>query len=141
LGTINSAMDCSPSSFQPDPQFYLYQLFAGSNFLGLVNGGQMARSMSLSQTATQAGIAATAFYTASADSIVIINPTANDYPQLTVAAQNAGATTGQATRYVLNSSNPQIASSSLSLTASGNGFATSVRVPPFSVVAISIAAQ
>ena len=141
LGTINSAMDCSPSSFQPYPQFYLYQLFAGSNFLGLVNGGQMARSMSLSQTATQAGIAATAFYTASADSIVIINPTANDYPQLTVAAQNAGATTGQATRYVLNSSNPQIASSSLSLTASGNGFTTSVRVPPFSVVAISIAAQ
>ncbi len=141
LGQIDAAMDCSSAVFEGYPQFYAYQLLAGSNYLGLSGGGTLARSLALSSAMAQAGLIATAFYTPSADAIVMVNPTGTDFSQVNVLAANPGFSGTAGTTYLLNSSNTQIRQQSVSLTATAGGVNATVSVPAFSVVAISIRGQ
>jgi Glycosyl hydrolases family 39 len=136
-GTWNSTMNCDPTSLHLYPQFYAFQLMASSNYLGLNQGGHMASSVSSANT--QSGLLATAFYTGAKDVVVIVNPTATAYSAVEVVAQNAGFSSATGTRYLLNSSNYQIASNSLTLTKISGGYSVYVKVPAHSTVAVAVA--
>jgi hypothetical protein len=139
IGQNNSAMDCgwpysSPASAQPYPQYYAMQLFASQRFLGLNGGAFLASSVN----SANADLHVAAFYTPTADTIVIVNTSSNDYANIPVLANNPGGSSAQATTYLLNAGNPQIATESTPLTASGSGFVATVSIPAHSVLALSL---
>ena len=98
VGDWNANMDCTHASGPPVPypQYYAYQLMASSSYLGMNDGGHMASSVS--SLPAGPGIAATAFYTAKQDSILIANPTSSSYSDI-VRIQNAGLSSPSATLY------------------------------------------
>ncbi|MGC1297689.1 MAG: PKD domain-containing protein [Alloacidobacterium sp.] len=138
LGQWNAAMDCNPSATDPYPQFYAYQLFASPNYLDLQAGGHMAASVSPSSTTS--GLDATAFYTSTADDVVIINPTASDSDGVHVSLTNTGLMAVTGTEYLLNVSNGQISTHSavLSPTSTAGNYSAVVNVPAYSTVALSV---
>ena len=125
----------SRSTPQPYPQYYTYQLLASNTYLGLMNGGYLASSV---QPGTAAGgPVVTAFYDATQDAILITNPTSTDYGAVPVTLNNVGFGSPAATLYqIVNGAS--INSSSLSLSAQGSGFTTTVNLTPYSVQAISL---
>lgn len=136
-GTWNSTMNCDPSTLTLYPQFYALSLITSPSYLGLSEGGHMAASVS--PINTQSGLLATAFYTATKDSFVIVNPSGTSYSAVQVVAHNAGFTTGVGTQYLLNAANAKITSKALTLTSISGGFSATVAVPAYSTVAVSIA--
>lgn len=136
LGEWNSGMDCNASVLEPYPQFYAYKLFASPDYLDLQAGGHMAHSVSPGSTTS--GLSATAFYTSKADSVVIVNPTANWYTSVNVSLNNAGLSSGTGTMYLIDQWHGQISSQSVSLKAASGGYSTSVEVPAYSTVAVSV---
>jgi hypothetical protein len=136
MGEWNWSMDCNPASKDPYPQFYAYKLFASSQYLDLQRGGHMAAWVS--PASTTSGLSATAFYTASADSVVVINPTSTWYNAVSVAVKNPGLTSSSGTVYTLNSSNGKISTKSVALTAVTGGYTAKVVVPSYSTVALSV---
>jgi hypothetical protein len=114
------------------PQYYLYSMFASSNYLDLSTaGGYMANSVSPLPSST--GLAATAFWSAGQDSIVIVNPTDVSYSSVSVVAKNPGFTVGSVTEYLLNSANESITSSTLAPSSTMN-----VNIPAYSVIGLKI---
>jgi hypothetical protein len=142
VAVINSQMDCTlatSSSFAGAyPQLYTYKLFASPDYLGLVDGGHMATSITLSSGAQQSGLIATGFYTGTNNGIVIINPTASSFSGATVQASNPGFVSPAATLYTLNSANGTISSWPAALFATANGFQSTFDIPAHSVVAFSL---
>ncbi len=136
MGAWDSDMDCDPSVMEPYPQFYAYELFASPNYLDLQAGGHMAASVSPGSTTT--GLAATAFYTSTADSVVIINPTSSTYSAVNVTLANTGLTSPTGKVYLLNSSHGQISSQSVTLKSVPGGYSAEVDVPFYSTVALSV---
>ncbi len=141
VGVPDQNSDClysAQATPQPYPQYYAFQLIASNNYLGLMSGGYMAKSVT--PLSGGGGLAATAFYTATQDSIVITNPTATAYSQIPVSLQNVGFATPQATLYqIVNGA--MINSSSLSLTQQGSGYTATIDVPAYSVQGISVKSQ
>jgi hypothetical protein len=140
VGVINAQMDCDGSSYAAYPQLYTYKLFASSSYLGLEAGGHMAASVTpLPPINTTLGFGATAFYTASNDSIVIVNPSAAAYASVPVTMNNAAFSSATGTIYTLNAANSTITSTAATLTPITNGYTASLTIPAFSTVALSIA--
>ncbi len=135
-GTWNASMDCDPTSLNLYPQYYAYKLLASSTYLGLSEGGHMAESVS--DANTQTGLLATAFYTSTQDSIVIVNPSGTAYSSVTVVASHPGYSSVSGKKYTLNKSNPKIASSSLTLKSVSGGFEGTISVPAYSTVAVTV---
>ena len=80
IGVQNTNMDCLYSAGAtpvPYPQYYAFQLMAGSNYLNLSSDGYMAKSVS--PPSGGGGLIVTAFYNASQDAMLIINPTSTSY--------------------------------------------------------------
>jgi hypothetical protein len=82
------------------------------------------------------GLATTAFYTSTQDSIVIINPTATAYPQITVTFANPGFSDAQGTLYQIQNGS-QITSTPISFSSQGTSRTTTIEVPPYSVQAVA----
>jgi len=137
VGEWDWDMDCNSAQLTPYPQFYALDLFASPQFLNLQAGGHMAASVSPGTTTS--GLDATAFYTNSADSVVIVNPTANYYGTVNVSLANLGFSATGGTQYLLNSSNAQITNQSVALTPVSGGYSAQVAVPAYSTVAIAVA--
>ena len=141
IGTWDSQMDCqytTNSSPVPYPQYYAYQLMASPNYLGLNSGGYMAASVSPGYAA--GGIETTAFYTATQDSILIVNPTSTAYPSITVTINNSGLSSPSASLFQIVGGN-SITSNSVTLTPSGSAYTTTISVPAYTVLGISIQGQ
>ncbi len=136
LGAWDADMDCDRSETQPYPQFYAFQLFAAPNYLNLQAGGHMA--VSVSPGSTQAGLSATAFYAASANSVVVVNPTSTAYAAVTVAVENPGLASVAGKMHLLDASHGQIATEPVSFSSALGRYWTSVAVPPYATVAISM---
>ena len=136
-GTWNSNMDCDPSRNDPYPQYYAYQLFSTSKYLGLTSGGHMAASVS----STNPQLLVSAFFNSAHNMFVIINPTSSSFPGTLVRAANPGFSSGVATEYLLNRQNPTIRKSYVPLTGAAAGLTTSVDVPAYSVLALSLTAS
>lgn len=136
MGAWDSSMDCDPSQNYPYPQFYAFQLFASPSYLNLQAGGHMA--VSVSPGSTTSGLSATAFYTSTADEVVVVNPTSTPYSAVSVTFANPGIVSATGTTYLLNSSNGQITSQSAGLTSASGGYSTTVQVPAYSTVAVSL---
>jgi len=137
MGAWNSAMDCDPSQTYPYPQFYAFQLFASPSYLDLQAGGYMA--VSVSPASTTSGLSATAFYTSTADEVVVINPTSTSYSAVNVTLANPGLSSVSAgTMYILNRSNTEIGTQSVTVSSVSGGYSTTVAVPAYSTVAISV---
>lgn len=141
VGVQDQNSDCLYSSGatpEPYPQYYAFQLIGSNQYLGLMGGGFMAKSVS--PLASGGGMVATAFYNSTQDAIVITNPTAIAYTQIPVSLQNVGFTSPTATLYqIVNGAT--INSFSLSLTQQGSGYTTMIDVPAYSVQGISVKAQ
>lgn len=136
LGNWDAAMDCDASALNPYPQFYAYKLFASPDYLDLQAGGHMAASVS--PASTTSGLTATAFYTEKADNVVVINPTATNYGTVAVALNNSGLAGATAAAYLLNKSNGQITTESVTLTPVSGGYSAQLAVPAYSTLALSI---
>jgi glycosyl hydrolase family 39 (putative alpha-L-iduronidase) len=139
IGVWDTTMSCqypSGSTPVPYPSYQPYNLMSSLDYLGLLNGGTMA--VSVSPGTTQNGLAATAFYTASRDVIFIVNPTPTNYSGVNVAFNNAGISNAQGTSYRINGPGNTIVTAPVTLTAAGNGYNASVTIPPYSVVAVAI---
>lgn len=136
LGQVNSSMNCSTAALQPYPQYYTYKLIGTKQYLGLSSGGYMAASVS--PNITQSGLSATAFYTPTQDSVLIINPSSTSYSGVTVTMANPGVAATSANLFILNSSNQQIATQSVALSPGNGGYTASITIPAYTVVGISI---
>jgi hypothetical protein len=138
IGYPDTNSDCLNSvgaQLSPYPQYYAFALLASPQYLGLSAGGYMAKS--ISTPTGGGGLASTAFYTATKDSIVIINPTATDYSAITVTFANPGLSGTQGTLYqIVNGS--QISTTPISLTTQGANRSTTISVPAYSVQAVSL---
>jgi hypothetical protein len=141
IGIPDANMDCAYNTTtppQPYPEYFLYQLFFASNYLNLESGGHM---VPLRPTPFNSGgqLIVTAFYNATQDAIVIINPTAASFPPVKVSLANSGfAGRSSATLYQIMNGR-SISSSSVSLTSQGGtSYSATVSVGPYSVQAISI---
>jgi hypothetical protein len=97
-------------------------------------GGYMAKS--ISTPTGGGGLATTAFYTSTQDSVVITNPTAVSYPQITVTLVNPGFSDTQGTLYQIQNGS-EITSTPISFSSNGTSRTTTIDVPPYSVQAIS----
>jgi hypothetical protein len=137
IGVLDANMDClysAGASPVPYPQYYAYQLFSSSNYLGMAAGGYMAKS--INTPTGGGGLATTAFYTSTQDSVVIINPTSTSYPQITVTLANPGFSDTQGTLYQIQNGSA-INSTPISFSSQGTSRSTTIEVPPYSVQAIS----
>jgi virulence-associated protein VapD len=92
---------------------------------------------SLSTPTGGGGLAATAFYTAKQDAIVVTNPTPTAYSQISVTFANPGFSTSQGTLYRI-SGGTQITSSAISFSNQGTSLTATIEVPAYSVQAISL---
>lgn len=140
IGVPDSLMDCqypTGSVPQPYPQYYVYQLLTSTSFLGLRDGGFMAPAVS--PPVSGGGLAVSAFYTATQDTIFIVNPTALPYPGLQVEADNTGYTAATGTLYQIQNGQ-SITSSAPTLTVAPGEttYTAAVDVPPYSVLALAI---
>jgi len=136
VGDWNANMDCSHTSGAPlpYPQYYAYALMASSNYLGMNEGGHMATS--ISSLPAERGVAATAFYTARQDSILIVNPTSSSYSDI-VRIENAGLASPSATLYqIVNGKS--IGKTTLRLTDSRTAYTATIKIPAYSVLGVSI---
>jgi PKD repeat protein len=136
LGRWNETMNCDTSATDPYPQYYAFKLFASPDYLDLQAGGHMAASVSPGSTTS--GLTATAFYTSTADNVVIINPTSTTYNSVTVNLTNAGLSSPSGTEYLLNRSNDQISAWAVKVASSSSEYSAKVYVPAYSTVALSV---
>jgi hypothetical protein len=143
FGVYDAKWDCGiqNGNIQPYPEYYVYELLGGSNYLNISDSGYVANSAS----ANPSGVFATGFYTKSRDSMVIVNTTGKDYTALNVLAQNPGTVPGsQANIYTIsfNRSNPSqsISTRQVSMVHGSNGYTATVHLPANTVIAISFAA-
>jgi hypothetical protein len=145
LGVENAAMDCTPASsnalLTPYPQLYTYQLISASGYLDLVDGGHMASSVTLSSAAESQGLIATAYYTATTDSILIINPTSSSFSGVSVDVNNPGFSSPNANLYTVNEANRRISTWPASLLPIASGSQARFDIPAHSVLAISLKAN
>lgn len=139
VGVIDTNMDCSyPSGSvaQPYPQYFTYQLFGSPTYLGLSNGGYLAKSAWPGTMGN--GLVVTGFYTSTLDAVVLINPSQYTYTNMPINLQNSGLTSPKATLYQIVSGR-SIQASTLSLTSQGGtSYSTTVTLAPYSVQAISL---
>jgi hypothetical protein len=139
IGSIDANMDCAyPANTppQPYPQYFAYQLIAGSTYLGLEGGGYMAKSISPATLGN--GLVVTAFYTPNLDAVVVINPSKYAYTDMPISILNTGLKSPAGTLYqIVNGQSIQ--SSSVSLQSQGGmSYSTTITIPPYSVQAISL---
>lgn len=136
VGDWNANMDCSHASGAPVPypQYYAYQLMASSSYLGMNQGAHMASS--ISSLPAGRGIAATAFYNATQDSILIVNPTSTTYSEI-VRIQNTGLASPSATLYRIVGGK-SISKASLKLTESAGVYTAPVTIPAYTVLGIAL---
>ncbi len=139
VAQIDANMDCSypiGSVPQPYPQYFLYQLLGATNYLGLQEGGYMAKSISPSTLGN--GLVVTAFYTTNLDAVVLINPTQETFTNIPVSVANTGLTSPEGTLYqIVNGQSIQASPVSLQ-SLGGTSYSTTVTIEPYSVQAISI---
>ena len=141
IGVQDANMDClysTGSTAVPYPQYYTYQLLGSTAYLGLVNGGNMAKSVS--PPSGGGGIVTTGFTTSTQDAVLITNPTSTAYSHIPVVLENVGYSSPLATLYQIVGG-ARINSSSIPLTANGSGYTTTIDVPAYSVQAISVKGQ
>ncbi|HYK35166.1 PKD domain-containing protein [Alloacidobacterium sp.] len=136
IGEWNSNMDCNPAALEPYPQFYAFALFASPDYLDLQAGGYMAASVS--PASSTSGLSATAFYTSTADNVVVINPTSTNYSTVTVNLTNPGITSPNGEIYLLDASHGKISNQAATIYAISGGYSVKVQVPPYSTVAVSV---
>ncbi len=139
IGEINSDLNCAypaGSTPRPYPQYFVTQLVGSTKYLGLQVGGRMAESVYPPTLGN--GPVVTAFFNASLDAILLINPSQYTYTDMPVSAENIGLAAPIGTLYSI-SNGEAIRSSSLTLTPKGGTtYSTAVTLPPYSVQAISI---
>jgi len=134
FGVIDSTMDCSiHGTLQPYPQYYTYKLLGAPGYLNLNGGGKMAVSVAPAIGTT--GLVVSGFYTSKGDAIVITNPSAADATNVTITAKNPGTTHTLVNRYLLNSSNQFITSSTVTFTVISGGLQYTTTIPHYSVMA------
>jgi hypothetical protein len=147
FGAFDQSMDCGGqfgTNIQPYPDYYTYQLFGASNYVDMTNGAYVATTTLVKP----AGVYVCGLFSRTKDSVVIVNPTSQAFTTLHVFVQNPGKVSGtQANVFTVkfSFSNP---ASSISTTPvnlvpvpGGSGYIATIKVPAYTTVALSLAAQ
>jgi len=82
------------------------------------------------------GVEATGEY-AAGDAVVVTNPFSSSL-SLTLILKNAGGSSTIGTMYLLNSSNPGIATSTINFVAGSTGLSATVPLPGYTVLGIKL---
>ena len=122
----------------PYPQMYTYQLLAAPDYMDMSNGGYMANSVVLSPATAAQGLVATAFYTSTTESILIVNPTAISFAGVTVQTNNTGIVSPRSTLFALNAANATISRWPATITNASGGSQLTFDIPPYTVMGISL---
>jgi hypothetical protein len=146
LGVVDAPMDCTKAATgaqaQPYPQWYTYGLMFAPSNLDLQNGGHMASSVTLSSSASSEGLIATAFYTGTKDSVLIINPTLSSFTGVTLQVNNSGLSSPSGTLFAINapqnSNSPAISTWPAKTISASGGVQATFDLPAHSVLAISL---
>jgi hypothetical protein len=147
LGYISSAYGCGTGGTPyPYPQFRAFELMASPNYLDLqASGGNMAKTLSLSNAMNSAGLVALPFYTSGSDAVVLVNPLSTPISNAELVLGNHGLSNPTATQYLLNgttySPTSEPVGTSLELTINGSSATASVSIPAYSVLAIKVVGQ
>ncbi|HZS79451.1 MAG TPA: hypothetical protein VFA41_22750 [Ktedonobacteraceae bacterium] len=142
FGIYDQQLDCGPQQgqVQPYPTYYAYDLFGASNYLDMTDGGYVATP----RLVKPSGLYVSGFFTASRDSIAIVNTTSSSYSTLHVFLQNPGTSSTSGSVYTLKFSmgNPanSIVTSSVTLVpvSGGTGFMATITVPAYTTVGLSV---
>ena len=127
-------MTCSQPPLIPNSNFYFYQLVNSTSYLGASTGASLATS--ISPGTSTAGLQSSAFYTTTANVIIIANPTASPISTGTITFNNATVSNTAGLMYTLNASNATATPVRVSLTPIAGGFtAQAVSVPANTTVA------
>jgi len=116
------------------PSLLAYQLFAQAGYLNIEDGGNVAARPKVPQ-----GLLATAFYTAHADDLVIVNPTSTAYSELRVKLQHPGMHSITPKLFLLSNNN--LVSSPLRIAPALDGVTAKVDLPAYSTLAIQLTQQ
>jgi hypothetical protein len=114
------------------PTFALYEMLTSSHYLDLNNGMTV-----LPRPTAPEGLLATAFYTAAADTVFLVNPTGNSYPVVTIKMANSGLQNMSATQYTLARGVLVTHPQTIALDAA-NTVTLTATVPAYSTVALSL---
>jgi hypothetical protein len=137
VGQIDIAMDCAWNLDQPlegYPQYHTFELIFAPEHLDLKDGGFIASIQN-----GVAGIAAAAFYTASSDSVVLINTSGTELRQVPIHLDNVGLGPNESIlMFLLNSANTSILRRTLNAPQEDGGYALHLDIPPYSVVGLSV---
>jgi len=138
LGTLTDSMDCkypgsSGTTYQRYPQFAAYEMFTSTAFLNLETTGANVVATPI----VPDGLIAAAFYTPTADSVVIVNPTKKGYPAAQINLQNTGLQSMAGERYMLTGGMLLRTPQPIQAIAKGS-VSTLVNIPPYSTVTISL---
>lgn len=135
FGAWNSSMNCSMNGpVQPYPQYYAYQLLSDPRFLDITNHGFITAQ----PVVKAAGLTVSGFYTSTRDNVLIVNMSGTSYTGLTLGIKNPGITDPGAFVYILNQGNLQIGTSKLTPSAVMGGYVTTINIPAYSTVALSL---
>jgi len=138
VGQIDTAMDCAWNLGQPlqgYPQYHAFELIFASEYLDLKDGGFIARSL---QNGV-GGMAAAAFYTASSDSVVLVNTSGTELRQIPIRLYNVGLGPNRnISMFLLNGANTTIVRQTLSAPEEDGRYTLHLDVPPYSLVGLSV---
>ena len=119
----------------PFPQYYAFQLIASPEYLALSSGSYVTPTL----PTMSVSLRGSAFYNSHSASLLLINPSSTTYNQITISLANTGISNASASLFVLNSTNPTIATSQVQLSAtSAQSYSTTITIPPYSVVGVRI---
>jgi hypothetical protein len=113
------------------PSLLTFQMFAQNDALGIEDGGYVVHRPTAPES-----LRTVALYTQSGDSVVLINPTSTDYPELKVQLKNVGLQHLQGESFVIV--NNQLIRSTPMLRPRKDGIETTVALPPYSTVAVKL---
>jgi hypothetical protein len=138
VGQIDPAMDCAWNSdqlVQGYPQYHAFELIFAPEFLDLTEGGFIASSQ---QNGVE-GIAAAAFYTASSDSVMLVNTSGTELRRVPIRLYRVGlGANKRISMFLLNSATTAILRQVLSATQEDGGYTLQLDIPPYSLIGLSV---
>lgn len=135
FGTWDTAMDCGiTGGIAPYPTYYAFQLLGAPSYLDITNNGFVTGAAAVKPV----GLVVSGFFTNTKDNVLIVNPNATGYTQLTLGIRNPGLVQANPTFYILNQANPQISAQRIALTTTPNEYIAKISVPAYSIVALSL---
>jgi hypothetical protein len=133
MGALNSRMDCDYVDGRPDPypQYYVYELIAGEDYLALSRGGYLA----VAASAAEPHIEVAAWSTDRGRAVLLTNSGRNAR-DFNLGMSDSSGFEDHATRYLLDAEHPRIGTEPLAVARAPGKATVRIRMPGYSVVGL-----